>query len=89
VLSEQSGTGFSGRLDVQETDALGVQRARAGAAAGHALDDESVDFDAFLDATPRRHVARIVSDTMSGWWIQPAEGTTIAGTFRAVRVESR
>ncbi|MGH7555152.1 MAG: hypothetical protein ACREMQ_19290 [Longimicrobiales bacterium] len=89
VLSEQSGSSFSGRLDVQETDAVGVQRARAGAAAGRALDDASVDFDAFLDATPRRHVARVSGDTMSGTWFQPAEGTTFAGTFRAVRVESR
>jgi hypothetical protein len=76
-------------LEVQETDAVGVQRSRAGAATGRALATPSVDFDALLSATPRRHVARIVGDAMEGTWVESSAGSVITGTFRAVRTVSQ
>ena len=86
TVTAQSGSVFSGRLEVQETDAAGVQRSRAGAASGRAPASLSVDFDVLLGTVPRRHIARVVADTMDGNWVETAGTSLTTGVFRAVRI---
>jgi hypothetical protein len=86
TFEQQRGGDFSGRLDVREIDAAGVQRERAGGTTGRAVDGATLDFDAFLTPSPRRHVGRITGDTMSGTWVEPATNGVLTGAFRAVRM---
>jgi len=86
VISVQNGHNFSGQLKVVETDMAGVQRQRAGVVSGLALSSTSVDFDAYLDLSSRRHVGRIAGDSIAGSWVDEAGSDgTVAGTFRLHR----
>jgi hypothetical protein len=45
-----------------------------------------IDFDANVEASPRRHVGQIVADTITGTWIgEASNGTMSSGTFRVER----
>jgi hypothetical protein len=45
-----------------------------------------VDFDATLEATPRRHVGEIKGDTITGTWVGDGSGGAMSsGTFRVER----
>ncbi len=86
TISRESGTSFQGRLDL-----LGVnsqtqqQRLLSGVVSGSESGTDVIDFDADLEATPRRHVGQIVADTITGTWVSSADGTMSSGTFRVER----
>jgi hypothetical protein len=90
IIEERNGARFSGHIAVRETDASGVEAARAGAVSGATLQANSVDFDAFFENTARRHVGRLTADTMTGGWVRIVSASeTTSGTFRAVRTGGR
>lgn len=83
-ITEQRGADFSGRLEVQEKDAQGTIRNRVGVVSGRVIADDAVDFDAFIDAEPRRHVGRIRADSISGNWATTLQ-LPLTGKFVARR----
>jgi hypothetical protein len=88
VIAQQSGASFQGSLDVTETSgATGEVRSIAGTVSGAAPTGGTIDFDAFLETAPRRHVARLVGDTLSGTWLRLSnQGVSASGTFIARRI---
>ncbi|GAC1420347.1 MAG: hypothetical protein NVSMB53_19120 [Gemmatimonadaceae bacterium] len=87
TISTESGTSFQGRLDLVGVNAqTGQSRVLGGLVSGSESDTNVIDFDANLEATPRRHVGQIVADTITGTWIgSAADGTMSSGTFKVVR----
>lgn len=87
IISRESGTSFQGRLDlVGMNPQTGQSRVLGGLVSGAESSNNVVDFDADLEATPRRHVGGIVADTITGTWVgASANGTTSSGTFRVER----
>jgi hypothetical protein len=66
-ITSQCGRQIGGTLDVTQTDPGGGNPQRlTGPVSGVLLDTASVDFDAYLSATPRRHDATVRSDSMKG-----------------------
>jgi hypothetical protein len=88
VIAQQSGASFQGSLDVTSTNgATGEVRSIAGTVSGAAPTGGAIDFDAFLETTARRHVARLVGDTLSGTWLRLGDqGVSASGTFTARRI---
>jgi hypothetical protein len=82
-ITAQTGRDFSGSLDVIETDGSG-SRPRNGPVSGRVLDSITVDFDAFLDVTARRHFGIVRGDSVQGNWVEGAGGP--AGSFTGERV---
>lgn len=89
TISGESGSTFQGRLDILSVNTqTGLARTLGGLVSGAQSKSNLIDFDANLEATPRRHVGQIVADTMSGTWVGSAsDGSIISGTFRAERSE--
>ena len=87
VISRESGTSFQGRVDLVGVNALsGQSRLLGGLVSGSASGVDVIDFDADLEATPRRHVGTIVADTITGTWVgSSSDGTMSSGTFRIER----
>jgi hypothetical protein len=87
TISRESGTSFQGRLDLVGVNSqTGQNRVLGGLVSGSASDTDVIDFDANLEATPRRHVGQIVADTMTGAWVgAAADGSMASGTFRVER----
>lgn len=87
TISTESGTSFQGRMDLVGVSAqTGQSRVLGGLVSGSESGTDVIDFDADLEATPRRHVGQIVADTITGTWIgASADGTMSSGTFRVVR----
>lgn len=86
TISRESGTSFQGRLDLVGVNSqTQLQRQLNGLVSGSESGTDVIDFDADLEATPRRHVGQIVADTITGTWISSADGTTSSGTFRVER----
>ena len=87
TISRESGMSFQGRLDVIATNTQSGQSVVLGGLVSGAESGSSViDFDADLEATPRRHVGQIVADTISGTWVgSSSNGTMSSGTFRVER----
>lgn len=84
ILSE-SGSTFEGRLDIVGTNEAGNSRVMSGSVSGSAGSDV-VDFDAYVEASARRHVGQVVADTITGTWVGSSPGGTVSsGTFRAER----
>lgn len=81
----QTGGDIEGTATWEERDPIGNIEFAAGAVFGRAIGFTDVDFDIVSDAVERRHVARLVADTMVGIWVEGVGGAT--GQFRAVRVE--
>jgi len=87
TISRESGTSFQGRLDLIGMNLqTGQSRVLGGLVSGSESGTDVIDFDADLDAAPRRHVGQIIADTISGTWIGPgSDGTVSSGTFRVER----
>jgi hypothetical protein len=87
TISRESGTSFQGRLDVIATNAqTGQSVVLGGLVSGAESGSRVIDFDADLEATPRRHVGQIVADTISGTWVgSSSNGAVSSGTFRVER----
>ena len=87
TVSRESGTSFQGRLDVIATNAqTGQSVVLGGLVSGAESAGMVIDFDADLEATPRRHVGQIVADTISGTWVgSSSNGAVSSGTFRVER----
>jgi len=80
-ITQQTGPGFDGTLDVVE---MPGNQARNGPVSGVVLDSITVDFDAFLDVTARRHFGTVRGDSVQGNWVEGAGGP--AGSFAGERV---
>lgn len=87
TISRESGTSFQGQLHLVGVNSqTGLSRLLDGLVSGSESGTDVIDFDADLDATPRRHVGQIVADTITGTWIgSSSDGTMSSGTFRVVR----
>jgi hypothetical protein len=81
----QSDGSFSGTLSVTQT-LNGNDTQLNGALTGIGVNDQTVQFDAFLNTAGRTHLGLVRADTVSGDWYEPLNGGgTAIGTFRAVR----
>lgn len=86
IISRESGTSFQGLLNLVGTNAqTQQQRILTGSVSGSESGTDVIDFDANLEATPRRHVGQIVADTITGTWVSSADGAMASGTFRVER----
>ena len=87
TISRESGTSFQGRLDVVATNSqTGQSTVLGGLVSGAESNGDVIDFDADLEATPRRHVGQIVADTITGTWVgSSGNGSMSSGTFRVER----
>jgi len=87
TISRESGTSFEGRLDLVGVNSqTGQSRVLGGLVSGSESGTDVIDFDADLEATPRRHVGQIVADTATGTWVgASADGSMSSGTFRVER----
>lgn len=88
VIGQQTGAGFQGSLEVTSTSAeTGEIRSLAGTVSGSAPAVGAIDFDVFLEQLPRRHVAHLAGNTLSGTWLRLSEGgVSASGTFSAHRL---
>jgi hypothetical protein len=86
TISGESGSSFQGHLELVGTNSqTGETRALTGLVSG-AQSGAVVDFDATLEATPRRHVGEINGDTITGTWVGDGSGGAMSsGTFRVER----
>ena len=86
-ISGQNGRTFNGQLQVIETNLAGVQRQLSGIVSGTAPNAATVDFDAFLEQTGRRHVGRVAGDSITGSWVDDS-GSDVprTGTFKLRRM---
>jgi hypothetical protein len=84
----RSTVSFIGSADLIEGAGGAAQRRLTGPVAGRFTQGAVVEFDLTLGVLLRRHVARLVADTIAGSWFELA-GTDAAigatGSFRAVR----
>jgi hypothetical protein len=86
TISRESGTSFQGQLALLGTNSqTQLQRSLSGTVSGSESGTDVIDFDANLEATPRRHVGQIVADTITGTWISSSDGNMSSGTFRVER----
>jgi hypothetical protein len=88
TISRESGTSFQGQLYLVGTNSqTQQQRILSGSVSGSESGTDVIDFDANLaqETTARRHVGRIVADTITGTWVSSADGTMASGTFRVER----
>ena len=87
IISRESGTSFQGQLNLVGTNSqTQQQRTLSGGVSGSESGTDVIDFDANLEATPRRHVGQIVADTITGTWVgSSSDGTMSSGTFRVER----
>jgi hypothetical protein len=87
IISRESGTSFQGQLNLVAVNSqTQVQRLLNGVVSGAESGTDVIDFDANLEATPRRHVGQIVADTITGTWVgSSSDGTMSSGTFRVER----
>jgi hypothetical protein len=84
-ITDQDGRFFSGSAAFTETDVQGTTRTRGGALSGRVIGGGVVDFDVHIDLQTRRHVARIIADSITGTWsAQGAAG--LSGPFSARRI---
>jgi hypothetical protein len=87
TISRESGTSFQGHLEVVATNAqTGQSVLLGGLVSGAESGSNVIDFDADLEAQPRRHVGQILADTISGTWVgSSSNGSMSSGTFRVER----
>jgi hypothetical protein len=84
TILRESGTSFQGNLVLTGVNGqTGIPRSLSGSVSGSESGTDVIDFDANLESTPRRHVGRIVADTITGNWIDVT--TMSSGTFRVER----
>ncbi len=82
VISGQSSGLFTGIANWDERDGLGAVVSSGGPLMGRVLTESDVDFDVTIAGIERRHVGRLVADTITGTWAQASNGRS--GQFRAV-----
>lgn len=83
TIAGQAGDLVSGQLSWEESGAAGGPRLDGGPVSGRVIERSDVDFDVLLPGGSRRHVARLVADTMRGTWVQLSSGAS--GEFTAIR----
>lgn len=83
VIEAQEGDLIAGRANWEARTPTGMVTQAGGSVGGRVIGDANVDFEVLLAPHPRRHVARIVGDTMRGSWVEV--GTGAAGEFTAIR----
>jgi hypothetical protein len=82
AISRQDCAGFTGQLDVIEVSAGGVSRRIAGPVSGSVIDATSLRFDAWLEGSPRQHLATLAGDSLAGTWVLVDGGGSVAsGSF--------
>jgi hypothetical protein len=86
-IDEQDGVYFSGSVDLTESDVQGTVRNRTGQVSGRVVGGDAVDFDVFIEAAARRHVAALRGDSMSGAWAQSSVVPAITGNFVARKAQ--
>lgn len=88
TISRESAASFQGRLDVVGVnEQTGQSRVLGGLVSGSESGVDVVDFDANLEASPRRHVGNITGDVITGTWVGSSSGGIMSsGTFRIERV---
>ncbi len=87
IVSGQSGPSFNGQLQVVETNQAGVQRQLSGIVTGTAPNGGTVDFDAFLEQSGRRHVGRVAGDSITGSWLDDSGASVpVTGSFKLRRL---
>lgn len=88
TISRESAASFQGRLDVVGVnEQTGQSRVLGGLVSGSASGVDVIDFDANLEASPRRHVGNIAGDVITGTWVgSSSDGNMASGTFRIERV---
>jgi hypothetical protein len=86
TISRESGASFQGQLVIVATnEQSGENTSLNGLVSGTESNGSLIDFDADLE-TVRRHVGKIVADTITGTWIGSASnGNMSSGTFRVER----
>jgi hypothetical protein len=86
IVSGESGRGFNGQLQAVETNQAGIQRELSGIVTGSVTNASTVDFDAFLEQTGRRHVGRLAGDSITGSWVDNVgSDVPLTGTFKLRR----
>ncbi|HKS06298.1 MAG TPA: hypothetical protein VJR92_08310 [Gemmatimonadaceae bacterium] len=83
TVSSQDGELLGGSVSWEERTGPGTTRLLSGAVSGRLIGTDDVDFDVLLSEGTRRHVGRLVADTIRGTWVQIGSGTS--GEFVAVR----
>ncbi len=87
IVTGENGRTFNGQLQVVETNQAGIQRELSGIVTGSVTNASTVDFDAFLEQTGRRHVGRLAGDSIAGSWVENAGGDLPStGTFKLRRM---
>jgi hypothetical protein len=87
TISRESAASFQGRLDVVGVnEQTGQSRVLGGLVSGSESGVDVIDFDANLEASPRRHVGSITADVITGTWVgSSSEGSMSSGIFRIER----
>jgi hypothetical protein len=85
-IDQQNGRDFSGTVAFSETDVQGTQTNRTGQLSGRVVGTEAVDFDIFFDEGPRRHVATIRGDSMSGIWARTGSVPPVTGSYMSKKL---
>lgn len=74
-----------GQLDVVQTTATGATQRLAGPITGQVVDGSSFQFDAYIDASPRQHLASLKGDSLNGSWVSTDGSQAATGTFGGKR----
>ena len=87
MISRESGTTFQGQLQLVGVNEQTQQsRVLTGPVSGSESGVDVIDFDANLEASPRRHVGNIAGDIITGTWVgSSSDGTMTSGTFQIER----
>ena len=85
-VEQQNGREFSGTAAFSETDVQGTQTNRTGQLSGRVVGMEAVDFDIFVDESPRRHVAAIRGDSMYGIWARTGIVPPVTGSYSSKKI---
>lgn len=87
-IDQQNGADFTGSVVLSEKDVQGTIRDRTGQLSGRVVGSSTVDFDVFIDASSRRHVANVTAgDSMSGTWAQTGATPPSTNPFVARKVQ--
>ena len=88
TISHESGTSFQGTVNLTGiSEQTNASRPLNGLVSGSQSGTDVIDFEANLESTLRRHVGRIVADTITGNWVViSTDGPPVSsGTFQLVR----
>jgi hypothetical protein len=83
VVTQQRGDIITGSVTWEERDGLGDVQIRGGQLTGRVIGLEDIDFDVLMPEGDRRHVARVIGDSLDGVWAAVSAGRS--GDFRATR----